>query len=539
MRNNFNKWLNSIKKELKAHPVNYLILGLVLILALFIRIYRVGDLLGFYFDQGRDAMVIWRLWHEGKPFLIGPVTGLAGIFLGPFYYYLIAPFYLISKGDPVLPAVFLAFLATCAIYVLYYLGWKVHSRTTGLIAAIIASFSYYIVLSGRWLANPTPILLTSILLLWFMWEIVNSKSKAAGPDHRLIEPQDLGKGLWPGGWWIGIALLIGISLQFQAASAVFYLPMIFIFAIWQHKKLPDKKTLLIASAIFLATLLPQIAFNFRHENILFNNFKRVLIEEKSFRPNFWDVLGTRIDYFWTVFSSKIFPGWEELVAVFAWIAAGVLVAQKKRVVKNKILPLLSIYIGIPMLGFLVFQGNFGNIYDYYMTGYYLPMILFFSLGLGELWRTKSGKFIVLVFFGLFLVRNGEFVKNYLRAGVDGPEHITLGNELQALNWVFDDAEKHLCPSDECSRQFNVDVYVPPVIPHSYDYLFLWRGTRRCGEDLCGMNTTDQVPLLYTLYEIDPPHPWRLEAWLNRQKGIGQVEEEEKFGGITVQRRRRL
>jgi hypothetical protein len=54
-----------------------------------------------------------------------------------------------------------------------------------------------------------------------------------------------------------------------------------------------------------------------------------------------------------------------------------------------------------------------------------------------------------------------------------------------------------------------------------------------------MNLAERVPLLYTLYEEDPPHPERLEAWLARQKGIGIVEEEESFGGITVQRRKRI
>ena len=79
------------------------------IVALFVRIYRTEALLRFYFDQGRDALVIWRLLHEGKFFLIGPVTGLDGIFLGPFYYYLIAPLYLLGGGSPVAPAVFLGY----------------------------------------------------------------------------------------------------------------------------------------------------------------------------------------------------------------------------------------------------------------------------------------------------------------------------------------------------------------------------------------------------------------------------------------------
>jgi hypothetical protein len=104
--------------------------------------------------------------------------------------------------------------------------------------------------------------------------------------------------------------------------------------------------------------------------------------------------------------------------------------------------------------------------------------------------------------------------------------------MQAVNWILSDGVKR-------GKPFNVDVYVPPVIPHAYDYLFLWQATKKCGESLCGMEKEKRVDALYTLYEVDPPHPERLEAWLERQAGIGKVLEETKFGGITVQRRQRL
>src|SRR3989344_6030653 len=204
-RNDIKGWWLGIFREVRSHASIYVLLTAILLGAFFVRAFRVQDLLAFYFDQGRDALVIWKLWHEGKPFLIGPVTGLAGIFLGPFYYYLIAPFYLIGGGSPVYPAVFLALLTTIAIGVTYYLGWQIQSRVTGLIAAAIAGFSYYMVLAGRWLANPTPILLTSVLLLLSMWKLVEGKVK----NTKFL--------------WFSLALLIGVSLHFEAASAIFYI----------------------------------------------------------------------------------------------------------------------------------------------------------------------------------------------------------------------------------------------------------------------------------------------------------------------------
>ncbi len=266
-------------------------------------------------------------------------------------------------------------------------------------------------------------------------------------------------------------------------------------------------------------------------NILFNNFKRMLLEEKSFTFTFWGVLRVRLEFFWSVLSSKILPNWHIFAGIFSLITLGAIVIEKKSEKLRNAILLILIFLVIPMLGFIAFQGNFGNIFDYYMTGYYLPMILLFSLGLGILWKSNAGKAVVILFFVLFFMKNGSLVRYYLIAGVDGPEHITLGNELQAVNWVFEDASAR--------GGFNVDVYVPPVIPHTYDYLFLWQGTKRCGENLCELILDEQVLLLYTLYEVDPPHPWRLESWLERQKSIGVIEEEETFGGITVQRRKRL
>src|SRR4030042_2069048 len=106
----------------------------------------------------------------------------------------------------------LGFLTTIASFRLYKLGEKIHSRQAGIIALIVSGFSYALVLSSRWLSNPTPILLSSVVFFWSLWEIVNRKSQ------------------W---WWIVAILMIGVSLQFESASAIFYLPLLAVFILWQ------------------------------------------------------------------------------------------------------------------------------------------------------------------------------------------------------------------------------------------------------------------------------------------------------------------
>lgn len=259
-------------------PWNLLIL-IILLIAFILRIYRIEALLDFHYDQGRDAKIIWDLWHSHKFFLIGPTTGLDGVFLGPFYYYLIAPFYLIGGGNPIIPSLFLSFLVTLALYILYLTGLEIGGRITGFIALIIGTFSNHLIFSGRWLSNPTPIYLTSILIFYFM-VLVIKKSKNY--------------------YWYLIYLLVGLSLHFELASAIFYLPILLIFTIWQKNKIKFK-TFLISGFLLFLTLVPQIWFNFKHDNILLNNIIIELNNDNKVKLN----LSTRLQEIWKI-TKKIF-----------------------------------------------------------------------------------------------------------------------------------------------------------------------------------------------------------------------------------------
>lgn len=251
-----------MKKVFKSlyTPWNLLIL-IILLIAFILRIYRIEALLDFHYDQGRDAKIIWDLWHNGKFFLIGPTTGLDGIFLGPFYYYLIAPFYLIGGGNPIIPSMFLSLLVTISLYVLYLTGLEINNRITGLTALVIGTFSSFLIFSSRWLSNPTPIYLTSILIFFLMVKVIK-------------KPKNY--------YWYLIYLLVGLSLQLELASAIFYLPVLLVFTIWRKLKV---KTFLISSFLLFLTLTPLIIFNFKHDNILVNNITKELEKDNKVKLN--------------------------------------------------------------------------------------------------------------------------------------------------------------------------------------------------------------------------------------------------------------
>jgi len=485
-------------------PLN-ITLGFILFVALFLRVYHTGTILGFWYDQGRDALVIWDFWHQGKLFLIGPTTGIAGIFRGPWYYWLIAPVYLIAGGNPAAVAIFLASTTVVAIYFLYKIGEKLGGVRVGLIAALIASLSYYMVISARWLSNPTPMFLISMLTIWFLIKFTEGKKSAL----------------------YGLAFLIGMAIQFGSAAEVFYIPGAMLILWIYRKKLGGLKNLIGPALIFFVVFIPQIVFNIRHQGIFMTAVKKFLFEDKSFKLSFWQMLKIRAPFYYDMLASKFWINGAKIFAPFLAVAGLSLVLSWKKLWGKTIFKIVFIFSLAPLIGMLFFQGNYGNVYEYYFTGYYFIFVLLISCLLVNLSKNFLGKVVLALFLVVFLVRSFKTTVPFVLTTDNwGPSAVYLSNQKEILDWIYQDAG---------GSGFNVDVYVPPVIPYAYDYLFKWYGGKVHGK----LPEDKQVPLLYTIYEVDGAHPERLDTWLTRQVKIGKVEKETRYGGITVQRRVRL
>lgn len=492
-----------------------IIIFLLLLTAFILRIYRVGDILAFHYDQGRDALVIWDLIREPhKLFLIGPTTGLPGVFRGPFYYYLIAPFYFIGQGNPVYPAVMLAVLSTVALYILYLLAKEASGFRSGLFALILGVFSFEIIYASRWLSNPTPMLLLSMLMIFSMFRIYEGKKY----------------------FWLLLAFSLGLSFfNFGSSGELFYFPAVFIFAVWslfnqgfgKTKSTLNWKILIGSFAVFFVTFAPLIIFNLRHGDILGRNLTGLMDSGPSFVIPTWRFALDRVSQLISYFMALIFHIPYEKERFIQWLLIAFSIYYLPSVVSNNKVKILLLFIASAFVGLIFYQGNHGNLYAYYLTGYYLIFILLLAIVLAKAFNGPFLSKIFLIYFGfIFIMHNWNWTKSYLTSTADKPEDILLSNQLRAIDWVYKNA---------ADREFNVDVYVPPVISYSYDYLYKWLGAEKYKKS----PASSQVETLFTLYESDTEHPERLNAWMERQKGIGQILKTEKFGGITVEERIRI
>ena len=76
----------------------------------------------FLGDQGRDVLVIRNFFKHKDLFFIGPQTSIGNMYLGPYYYYLIAPALLLANFNPVGPAVFIALFGIATTYLIFFVN---------------------------------------------------------------------------------------------------------------------------------------------------------------------------------------------------------------------------------------------------------------------------------------------------------------------------------------------------------------------------------------------------------------------------------
>lgn len=477
-------------------------------IGLFLRSYRQSQLLGFFYDQGRDASISQDILSGINFPAIGPTTGIEGLHLGPFWFYLITPFYFLANGNPATVAVFISILEALTIPLILITTKKYFKKTPAILASLVWSFSYYLIRSSRWFSNPTPLPFFVILAIYLLSRIIIDKK------HSLIP---------------FLALLLALSLQLEVASAIFFFPSLIVIGLLNKNVLGSnflKRDVYLSLCLFFITLLPQLAFEVKNSfpttktlvSFLSGNKNSVVGKSWTIpQPKF---IYQRISEYYKIFFTKLDTNLTFTSVIFAIVFVFTVYFLLKRYWKNQFIQICLIWLFVPLFCLLFFVGNYGRLYDYYLTGFFVPFIIIFSCFPVIFRHTLSKTIAIISFIVLFYIGNIPFTKNYIIAGVDGPSHISLGNQNQALDYLCSDAD----------TDYNLHIYVPPVIPYSYQYLL----DRRISKNLCRKPSDKAQDLIYLIYEVNLDNPANLESWLNQFSDY-QIEDQIKFGGISLQK----
>lgn len=229
---------------------NWLII-LVLLIASFCRLYRISDYMEFLGDQGRDVVIVRDFLKNGNLFFIGPQTSIGNMYLGPFYYYLIAPALLLANFNPVGPAIFVALLSVATTYLIYFVSRKWFNPQTAYIAAFLYSISPVAIKFADFSWNPNIMPFFALLFIYMMTE------------KRYL--------------WASLSFIMCLNSHYLA---LILLPLAFIIWLKNYKKDLIKPTI-IAIFIFLLSLTPQLLFDLKHHGQNINALSTFFIKRET------------------------------------------------------------------------------------------------------------------------------------------------------------------------------------------------------------------------------------------------------------------
>ncbi len=208
-------------------------LSIVLSVAMFFRFSGLAEQLIFSTDQAR-AMLAGRNILLGHLTLSGPETSVAGISLGPLYYYLTAIALWFSNFQPIGPARMVAGMSTltCGIVSLYvWRNWK--NNLLALLSGLILALSPLVLWQGRIAIEPTPLPLVVILWLWSLTEALRSRSRA---------------------WWIAASLWPLLAVQLNLSAGILWGVQFVVWSLFTSRLSQTNKARVLGSGLFLTGL---------------------------------------------------------------------------------------------------------------------------------------------------------------------------------------------------------------------------------------------------------------------------------------------
>lgn len=253
-----------------------ILLGFILSISFFCRIYRISDYLTFLGDEGRDVLVIREIVLAKHFPLIGPGTSVGNMYLGPLYYYLIAPSLWLSNFSPIGPAVEVALIGVATVALLWWIGrcWFKNPHTA-LAVSLLYGISPAVITYSRSSWNPNIMPFFALLLIYSLWQI------------------------WQKGkirWLIVLAISFAFVLNSHYLGLLLF-PTIVGFLFFSKHIFKSKTTILHAVFIFLVLMSPLLFFDLRHDwtNLralqTFFTQRQSTVNFKAYKaiPNLWPI----------------------------------------------------------------------------------------------------------------------------------------------------------------------------------------------------------------------------------------------------------
>jgi len=233
-----------------------IIVGFVMFVALILRLYKVNEYAIFLSDQAIDSFAVKRIL-EGAYTLLGPRASVGEFFNGPIVYYLMLPFYILFRLDPLSGTYFQITLQIASIPFIFNISRRMGGQLVGYLSTIIFALSPLLIYYSRATFNAYPAIFFSTIIIWAL----TSKSIESSFQSQLTKNKIRCLLTFPTFLLFIAGLSTGILVQTHYLLyiyAIFYLLYVILF----YQK-PIRVAIYCAGVFF--GLAPFILFELRHD----------------------------------------------------------------------------------------------------------------------------------------------------------------------------------------------------------------------------------------------------------------------------------
>ncbi len=396
---------------------NFIILLCILLISLLFRTYAVVEKTGFDHDYELFSWIVKDIVDNGHLRLIGQLTTADGVFIGPLFYYLLVPFFILFQMDPigsVIPITIIGIFATLSYFVVFK---KLFNNNTGLIAAFFHAVLVNWVFFDRRVVPTTP---SNLWLVWYFFCVVQLSRGQQG-----VLPL--------------MAVLIGLIWHVHIAllPTLIAIPIALIIA----KKIPSRKTILISLLALIITSLPLILFETRH------GFSQTLHFISNFSVDHGSGKGLpkliQVSEMVTKNIGNLFISPQDLSQnlrypfIFGIILVGLFLYLKKIITGREIYPFIAMIVGV--ISF--FSLSTSPISEYYFYSLEIIPVAICVLFVAYLYEKRHLKVFIFIGMVLLLIRNlylGHLVhieRHYAKGYVEKKsvvEYITMNAKNSGL-----------------------------------------------------------------------------------------------------------
>lgn len=435
----------------------FLLLFILSIILSFIIVVKpiISGNIPFWYDPGRDLLLAWD--NLRKPTLIGPTTGIQGVFYGPFWIWLLSIALLISKDPRIVDFIVLTIpYFTILTLILWGLSKNIFNKkiSYSLWLLLILSCSNYA--NQIWSPNLAPLVFLIICFLIVSTDLINTKVKY----QNLIFLGMLTSFL--------LSFLFSLTMVVPVSVAIYFLINFLICLVIQKNNIWQliKKWTLINISYFsgvVICLLPTILFEVKHgfnqTKALLNNLTQGYINKTTMVAGGLNQKESVNEFIsrlavLTHLSNNIFI---LVVSVIVLYLIWQLV-KKKIIFKDLELRILLFIFTTSLSFFLIFFTSKNPVFGYRFTG--VEILSLFLIGLTAKKIKIAEK---LLFFGAILylfINLYSFINSFNKINTSSD----LASRVYIVNLIYKDAGKN--PFAYYAK--NAAIYT-----FDYDYLFRW------------------------------------------------------------------